>query len=436
MNEDKKIIVSNRSLDHVDMTYDSFITKITNGESFEAEADSIYLIDAVDMEKDVYDQLVEYKIFKPFCLDRAEAPEYQNCEELVVLEQKKDVEITAPGVKESFSPGERAEGFSTETPRASETQRSVESSKREELVTAFENVEKPREDEPINIDYDSLINSMVGTVSFAGEEVDAIADDEPTDARVYTFGASKGGTGKTTTSIMSTYRYAKTHPNKSIAFVDFDLLDGQIGPTIDIQQPTMRRAYSYYNEAVKNGKQFTIDMVKKAKVNHPNFSSNIDFYLAPPLGHMINNNEFWSEFIKLIVANYDVVVFDTAIDYLNIKPVSFAYKVADKILLITSPAKKSCISVSKQINALSGVMENPIYSKEAGLKDKIFVVVTQMPPSEKIKAIVNGMISRFAPIVAMFGEISTEIYECEYSTNWNKFDNDTVINNLLDKIMA
>jgi len=62
-------------------------------------------------------------------------------------------------------------------------------------------------------------------------------------AKVILFGSSKGGTGKTFTCLISAYWYAKTHPTERIALADFDIIDGQIGITINKLTPTMQDFY-------------------------------------------------------------------------------------------------------------------------------------------------------------------------------------------------
>ena len=62
-------------------------------------------------------------------------------------------------------------------------------------------------------------------------------------AKVILFGSSKGGTGKTFTCLISAYWYAKTHPTERIALADFDIIDGQIGITINKLTPTMNDFY-------------------------------------------------------------------------------------------------------------------------------------------------------------------------------------------------
>lgn len=250
-------------------------------------------------------------------------------------------------------------------------------------------------------------------------------------ARIIVFGSSKGGTGKTFTSLISTYRYAKTHPAEKIAMVDFDIIDGQIGISIHKNGPTMR---NYLTEYQKGYNDFRT--MNRFAIKSNNFPQNIDFYLAPNNGTYINNDDFWMNIIKNTVENYDVVVFDTGIDYLNLAPISYAYKIADKICIVTTTSIKSVNSVNKQINKLTGKIKNAVFDESNELAPRINIIITQMVQSNKMNRTIYNNLANSANICATFGVITESISEAEYYGNWKVFDNNPGINKALDNIMS
>lgn len=250
-------------------------------------------------------------------------------------------------------------------------------------------------------------------------------------ARIVLFGSSKGGTGKTFTSLMATYRYAKTHPAEKIAMVDFDIIDGQVGISIHKNGPTMK---NYLVEYQKGYNDFRT--MNRFAVKSNNFPQNIDFYLAPNNGTYINNDNFWMNIIKNTIENYDVVVFDTGIDYLNLAPISYAYKIADKICVVTTTSIKSVNSVNKQINKLTGKIKNGVFDESDGLAPRINIIITQMVQSNKMNKTIYNNLSNSANICATFGVITESISEAEYYGNWKVFDNNPGINKAFDNIMS
>lgn len=238
-------------------------------------------------------------------------------------------------------------------------------------------------------------------------------------ARVVVFGSAKGGSGKTFTSVMSAYQYAITHPHQKIALVDFDVIDGQVGITIHCKNPTMK---NYYLEYQKGNRGFPT-LHGFAVHGGEKMPQNIDFYLAPSTGNAIENTEFWVHIIDLVIHNYDLVVFDTGIDYLGKPAISFAYKAADRINLTTTTSIKSVNSVKKQIDNLTGKIQNGIFEPSDEIGSKIGIVITQVVPSAKtMNEVVFGQLMMSGPIVCIFGVLTDSIAEAEYYGKWNVFD--------------
>ena len=257
-------------------------------------------------------------------------------------------------------------------------------------------------------------------------------NEEPKNAKIYVFGSSKGGTGKTFTSIISTYRYAMTHPDQRIALVDFDIIDGQVGISIHKYKPTMRNYYTQY----KKGLQDFRTMKEFAIKGNDRYPSNVDFYLAPTSETTIKNDAFWINVIQNVIQHYDVVVFDTGIDYLHINPISYAYKIADKILIVTTTSIKSVTSVKKQISCLKGEIKNNVFSPEDDLASRINLIVTQVMSDDPMNGVVLNTLRKQAEVIAVFGTINENIHRAEYYGEWDVFDNNKLFNQYVDEIMA
>lgn len=292
---------------------------------------------------------------------------------------------------------------------------------------------------------DEIKNSIASLLDESTNSADDIYgsnDDGKKDARVIVFGSSKGGTGKTFTSIISTYRYAKTHPNEKIALVDFDIIDGQVGISIHKIRPTVAKYYTEYQKGYRDFRTMKNFAVKANNV----FPQNVDFYLAPA-GLTIDNKDFWLNIIQNCCENYDVVIFDTGIDYLNIIPISYVYKAADKINLVTTTSIKSVNSVTKQISRLKGEIKSPGKDENGNLTDYVFekddeiaprlnIIITQMVDTNNMNKTIYSTLSNKCNVIATFGVITDSVSQAEFYGRWDVFDRNAGINKCLDDIMA
>lgn len=253
-------------------------------------------------------------------------------------------------------------------------------------------------------------------------------------AKVILFGSSKGGTGKTFTCLISAYWYAKTHPTERIALADFDIIDGQVGITINKLTPTMQDYYKLYRNERKD-----FSYLENCKVKSDHFSPNIDFYLAPSqdIPTITNDNEFWNDIFNKLINNYDVVFFDSGIDYIGKLPISNLYKIADKIIITCNPSINAVKSVIKQFKTLSGQRQNNIFRPGDNILEKIQVVLTRIDKDDDdINKIVEQNINRFAPIIAQFGQIDKVIKQVQWYQQWITIDTSDEIIEQLNKIVT
>ena len=280
------------------------------------------------------------------------------------------------------------------------------------------------------------ISNTGGTIIAPGadgllEDRDDIAPkvSEGNGAEVIIFGSSKGGTGKTFTACMSAYQFSKEHPNIRVAFADFDIIDGQVSITTNQAGPTVQGFYTDY----LNGKRTFSDLFKY-KANTDQFSRNIDFYLAPAqdIPEITNDDEFWKTIYNLLIQNYDVVFFDTGIDYMGKTPISDLYKVADKIIITCNTSINSVKSIIKQILTLSGKRPNNVFDASDDIISRINIVLTRVSDEyEDVNELVVNRLSRYAPIIAAFGNIDGLIYRIQWGGTWNLIDEqDDILDNL------
>ena len=254
-----------------------------------------------------------------------------------------------------------------------------------------------------------------------------------TAAKVVFFGSSKGGSGKTFTCLISARWYALTHPTERVCLADFDIIDGQIGITINKLTPTTQDYYKLY----KNGYTDFINL-ENCKVKSDHFSPNMDFYLAPSqdISTITNDTEFWKNIYEQLIKNYDVVFFDSGIDYLGLVPISNLYKIASKIYITSNPSINSVKSVIKQLKTLSGERQNNVFRLNDDILSRVNLILTRMDNDEAINSIVRNNLTKYAPIVAEFGQIDKEIKQVQWYQDWEVLDSTPAITEQLDKIVA
>lgn len=253
-------------------------------------------------------------------------------------------------------------------------------------------------------------------------------------AKVILFGSSKGGTGKTFTCLISAYWYAKTHPTERVALADFDIIDGQIGINLNKLMPTMQDFYKVYK-----GGHSEFSYLDNCKVKSDHFSPNIDFYLAPSqdIPTITNDTTYWNTVFKLLITNYDVVFFDSGIDYLGKAPISQLYKIADKIIITCNPSINSVKSVIKQFKTLSGKRLNNVFKATDDILSRIKVVLTRVNENqEDITNIVIHNITNYVPVIAAFGNIDDIISQVQWYQRWELIDENKDITDALENITS
>lgn len=422
------IIVSNRKINknaRLYLTFDEFIAQATSEEGLDIDADGL-AVDVEGLENEIYealesqDNVIYFRTndFTPDFLSGVNV-QYWNNENNINSNSGNSNEITNDN-NQMFN--------SYNNNNMSILQEENNSYQNSHMNNEF----------GINEDIANLLDEAA-----IDNDVYSDGSEAPKDAKMYVFGSSKGGTGKTFTAIMSTYIYAKDHPDERIALIDFDIIDGQVGISIHKVRPTMARYYTEYQKGYRDFKTMSNFCVKGNTV----FPKNVDFYLAPTSGSAIDNNDFWLNVLQNCMQNYDLVVFDTGIDYLNLVPISYAYKIADKINIVTTTSIKSVNSVTKQIGRLKGEIKSPgkdengrftewVFTKDDDLSSKINIIITQMVPGDQMNKTIYSNLSNKANVIATFGVITDSVSSAEFYGEWDVFDNREQIKNAFRTIMS
>jgi cellulose biosynthesis protein BcsQ len=413
------VLEANEKIDK--MTYDEFYRQVTSDQGLDIADGTVLFMNINDIGENVYPELVDNDTANFFTLDGTK-PEW-------ATEEVNDWSAAAINVPTS-EPAKLQDNELPPVPHMIQSRSEINGDMSKKIMSSldgddgFGNIKESTEKS-----LDSLLDASSIT---SDDDYNDSIDDTPGQktAFVEAIGSSKGGTGKTFTTIMTAYRYAKTHQNLRIAVLDFDILDGQIGISIHKISPTMRNYYIQYQKGNTDFDTLHRFAVKGNAV----FPQNVDFYLAPNSAYSIKDDEFWLNILDNVIHNYDVVFIDCGIDYLNLEPISYAYKLADKVVIVTTTSIKSVDSISKQINRLKGEVENPTFTEEDNMGGKLNIVITQMIPKNEMNNIIYKRLNKRAPVIATFGIIQDAVMSAEYYGEWDVFDNNKGVRDSFDRI--
>lgn len=274
---------------------------------------------------------------------------------------------------------------------------------------------------PDDLNESSLDDKSVAELASAISLLDQDSQVEETEegqkiGRIITFGSAKGGSGKTFTSLVTAYYYAKDHPNEKVCILDLDIEEPQIGIVIKTLKPTIKGFYADYSVG-----NTSFEYLKKRKTNNSNFPSNLDFYLTPRESHPIRDNEFWQCVLTNLFFNYDMIILDTGTTYMETEAIATAYKVADKVCIVTMANLASTVTVAQQIKRLTGEDENNVYSAEDEIENKLNLIVTNSSDSRVCQSII-AKLNEECPIVATFGNLTDKINDIQVLGRWSMFD--------------
>lgn len=423
ISKDKRIPQDIKNFDYEMWSIEEFVEKASSDDGIDLDVDGGMYFNLDSLTEQLYESLNVYSDRDDF--------------EIVYYK------FSDQDIEPSFYISEGIVNYEVEQPKE-EKEKEPEPKQEEELPKEQVN---PDYEEESNKDSYSLPVDVVDTqpmIRPGGLDVNRLEsiidetdfDDRPQNAqpaKVILFGSSKGGTGKTFTCLITAYRFAQTHPNLKIALADFDIIDGQIGININRVTPTVADFYKQYKAGFD-----TFTYLSNCSLHNEHFNSNLDFYLAPPMDipELTDDDDFWQKVFELLILNYDVVFFDSGIDYMGKRPISRLYKIADKIIITSNPSINSVKSVIKQMKTLSGQRKNPVFKPEDKILDRVFVVLTRVYKEKEINNIVVANISKYADVIAAFGNIDSIISRVQWFQQWELIGRNEKICEYLDIIAS
>lgn len=412
------------------ISYDEFLAQASSEEGLDLASVAIVNINEID-DRDIYEAFHESGQIKFFTLD-GYVPDFMKEDELDDIKDWSDSDSNEKASEDNVEKMNIEDDFEIKMKEDSKFKEEPQNSVKSNNQTGESAIIDPSNLQSADIvqEIGQLINENVDLISSEAEGKDVYNNKE---AEVHLFGSSKGGSGKTFTTIISARRYARNHPDKKVALLDFDIIDGQVGISIHKMQPTMFHYYKEYTKGYSDHRTMKEYCVQgNAKMD----ADNLDFYLAPNNGIIIRNDDFWLNILDNLIHNYDAVFIDTGIDYLNVHPISYAYKIADRINITTTTSIKSVNSVTKMIQKLTGKTPNPVFNKDDDIEPRLNIIITQMIATDDMNATAYANLARLANVIATFGVITQSVSQAEYFGYWDVFDDNHDINAALDKILG
>lgn len=276
-----------------------------------------------------------------------------------------------------------------------------------------------------------IVNDMRGIEDFEEDtELDEItldfSENEEGPGKVITFTSSKGGAGKSTMSLGSgaylkkaseiAYEQGLRDRPLKIITMDLDVKDGQLSHLNGVKSPNIVNIYSSESDL----RNLTIEDVRKG-IYH-NERSGVDFIFAPKVSR---NGEqitpaFYLEVIKILKKEYDYIILDTSVNYLEPLLSDLAYPIADKIVLVTDMGISSLMGINKWIKEFiyRDMRENKVDKDIVGIVINKFMPDTGVDLTDIQKAANGVKILSFVPNSPRF-----------ITTKANKLSLDEIINN-------
>lgn len=290
---------------------------------------------------------------------------------------------------------------------------------------------------PESLDESSLsdheASELANALSMADADMTAgLTDDGQHIGRIVTFGSAKGGSGKTFTSVISAVYYAKDHPDEKVCILDLDIEEPQIAIVIRQLNKSIKKFYANY----LNG-EYDFEFLEKCKCNVNNLPPNLDFYLTPRDEHPIQDSDFWQTVMTNLFLNYDMTILDTGTTYMETPAISSAYKIADKVNIVTMCNLASTVTVAQQMKRLTGEIKNDVYSEEDEIEKKVNLIITNSYDDKY--GLCDSIIAKLeeeAPVIARFGVLIEKINEIQVLGHWDLFDDNAGFRQGMRDIMA
>lgn len=188
--------------------------------------------------------------------------------------------------------------------------------------------------------------------------------------------SSKGGSGKSTVSILTGSYIALSskiaYENGNMPFplkvciIDLDVRDGQLGILVGSLKPNV------INIAMLGAP--TPENIKQGIYSSENMGCDFIFAARRPRNAERISPEFYAEMIQNLRSMYDVIILDTSVNYLDELLNKVAYPLADRIILVSDMVLPSILGMRRWITE---TLESPENIDNAIDKNKIGIVINK-----------------------------------------------------------
>lgn len=245
--------------------------------------------------------------------------------------------------------------------------------------------------------------------------------------------SSKGGSGKSTVSIVLGSYIAKASKNAfskglvekplSVCIVDMDTRDGQLGFLTGKTKPTII-------DMIENGLG-SFEQLRKFIIYNENLECSLVLAAKRPRSATEISSEIYRQLISTLKANYDIVILDTSVNYLDPLLENVCYPMADKIILVSDMGISSVMGCSRWIKevVMTNFDEKPIIPQE-----KVGVVINKALPNINMsEAKLEKAMSGF-PILSLIPSLPTTILYAANSSALEKVLNVKALNDSFKEI--
>jgi MinD-like ATPase involved in chromosome partitioning or flagellar assembly len=208
--------------------------------------------------------------------------------------------------------------------------------------------ETPKHNAPVDDDIDDFLDDAVAKPADKIE----YTNNYKRKGLVYCFTSTKGGAGKTSTSLATGTWIAKSSAEAAnagrikaplkVCIVDLDVADGQIGTVIKTDGRTT--VMKIISSPVTNVETVGSGLVYNDRMG-------CWFLLAPkmPRSSYTIQPDKYAQIIEILKTMFDVIILDTSVHYTEDLFAKVVYPKSDKIIFITTVDKKAVVGLGKWI---------------------------------------------------------------------------------------
>lgn len=258
---------------------------------------------------------------------------------------------------------------------------------------------------------------------FGDDDTIVIPDSSDRNGKVIAVTSSKGGSGKSTVSMILASYIAKAsriaeeerleNRRLKVCVVDFDTRDGQLGFLNGQTSPTV---FNIIGDPDVVGNEIPKSAIKKGVYSSPNIEA--DFIFAPRRTRHAKEikPQFYVSIIHELKDMYDYIILDTSVNYLDPLLEEVAYPMADKIIFVTDMGISSIMGMARWITETT----SPKEKSGSGIdKNKIGITVNKVMDGVNMGADRIKKTAMNVPIIAMLPNVPKLI---TFKANTNSLD--------------